>query len=239
MSFETTLPFDISLTKNVSDKLWVGAAFDAPGGSYLQISGQEDIPYTADGIRLHPDHDFIFESNSCLGLRGNFTIEYLWSEDQIVTQQMLDTFVNVVDTANIGTGVVFGYTQFDSIGRTVIFNLSVPTEPQLGWRGSPLDWGILLQTQKIIWDSNGYYLCYLLLDEDWLSWTAQARDIAPNSTLVIDKAEGASTVYFIFSEDVTTSSGVTLNRGVAYSQISESIVVTAGNADTLVIRVSR
>lgn len=238
MAFTTTLVFDHNLSKNVSDELWVGAAFDALAGSYLQITEHDDIPYTADGIRLHPDHDFIFESNSCLGLRGGFTFEYSWLEGQTITQQMLDTFVDVVDTTNSGTDVVFGYTQFDPIGRTVVFNLYVPTQPELGWRGSPLDWGILIQTHKMIWDSNGYYLCYLLLAEDWLAWTAKARDIAPNSSLVIGKVEGASTVYLIFSEDVTTSLGVTLNRGVAYSQTSESLEVTTGSSDTLVMRIN-
>jgi hypothetical protein len=239
MSFNTTLPFGNDLSKNVNNELWIASAFDAPAGAYLQISGHSDIPHTAGGMQLHPDHDFIFESNSCMGLRGDFTIEYTWIEDQTVTQEMLDTFVNVVNDTNIGSNVVFEYTQVDFIARTATFRLSVPPAPELGWRGSPLDWGILLQNQKVIWDSIGYYLCYLIIDEDWRNWTTKARDIAPNSSLVIDRIEGAATVYLIFSEDVTTSTGVTLNRGVAYSQTSESMEVTTGNADTLVIRASR
>lgn len=238
MAFTTTLPFDGSLSQNVNDELWVGAAFDAPAGSYLEIVGSEDIPYSAEGLPLHPDHDFIFESGSCIGLRGDFTIEYSWLEDQTVTQQMLDTFVSVVNNSN-SSSVVFENTQADFAGRTATFSLSVPPAPELGWRGSPLDWGILLDRQKIIWDSSGYYLCYLVLDTDWRSWESEAIDIAPNSSLDIDRLEGASSVYLVFSEDVTTSTGATLSRGVAYAQTTETLEVTAGSEDTLAIRMSK
>jgi hypothetical protein len=239
MSLNTTVPFDGTLTKNVNDELSVAAAFDVPVGAHLQISGQSSIPHTAGGMNTHPANDFFVLSFWGIGLNGDFTVETSWAEDQMVTQEMLDTFINILSQANIGSGVVFEISDVDFIERTVDFTCSIPAEPELGWRGSPLPWMTSIQNQKIIWDANSHYLCATILDSDWTNWATEKRDIAPNSSLVIDRVEGASTVYLIFSEDVTTSTGVTLNRGVAYSQTSESMEVTAGNADTLVIRVSR
>ena len=240
MSFNTTLPFDSDLSKNVNNELSVAVAFDVPVGTYLQISDPHDIPYTAGGMNLHPDYDFIFESMNCVGLRGDYTIKYSWDEDETITQQMIDTFVNVVNQSYNGSGGSIAPTQVDLITRTAVFALSVPAEPELGWRGRlGLKWGLLAQTQRMTWDSPSHYLCYLLLSADWRNWTTKARDISPNSSLVIDRVEGAVSVYLIFSEDVTTSTGVTLNRGVTYSQTSESMEITTGNADTLVIRASR
>jgi hypothetical protein len=243
MSFESTVPFDSTLTTNVNDQLAVAVAFDVPVGSYVQTGNNADIPHSAEGINLHPDYDYIYEMDWGIGLRGDYIFEWSWSEDQTVTQAMLDTYMSVVDQEpNGGSTAAFGeLTQVDLIGRTLTLTLSVPPQPELSWRG-PVGtrWGLLpMETRKTTWASPSHYMCYLLLDTDWRDWTIKARDIAPNSSLTIGRVEGASSVYLIFSEDVTTSPGVTLNRGVTYSQTSESLEVTAGNADTFVMRVSK
>lgn len=241
MPFETTVVFDTALTANANDEVSVAAAWDVPVGAYIQISDNSELPYTSEGMNLHPDYDFIFESIGSIGLRGDFIIETSWGEDHAVTQAMLDTFIAVTNQSYDGSNGHLGLTQVDFAERKFSCTLSIPAQPELGWRGRMgLKWGLgPAQTRRMTWASPSHYLCYLLIDPDWRSWTTMARDVAPNSSVTIDRVEGASSVYFIFSEDVTTSAGVTLNRGVVYSQVSETLEVTAGSADTLIIRVSK
>lgn len=241
MAFETTVAFDTALTANANDEVSVAAAWDVPVGAYVQVSDNTDLPYTAEGMNLHPDHDFIFESMGNIGLRGDFISDTSWGEDQVVTQAMLDTFVAVVNQACEGSDAHMVLNEVDFVERRFKTTTSVPPQPELGWRGAMgLKWGLALaKTRRMTWASAGHYLCYLLIDSDWRSWTTKARDISPNSSLVIERVEEASTVYLIFSEDVTTSTGVTLNRGVVYSQTSESLEVTTGNVDTLLTRISK
>ena len=238
MSFHSTIPFDGTLTKNVNNELWIAVAFDIPAGAFLQATGWHHIPHTAAGLNTHPSHDFICLTNWGVGLRGDFTIEYSWIEDGTITQQMIDTHASVMQASNAGTEVVFEYTEVDFVTRTAKCRLSVPANADLDWRGSPFPWGLAADDAKYIFDEGQYYLCATILSENWQDWTSEARDIAPNSSLVIDRVEGASSVYLVFSEEVTTSTGVTLDRGVAYSQTSTSMEVTAGSTGAFVIRVS-
>ncbi len=241
MPFETTVVFDTSVTANANEEVSVAAAWDVPVGAYIQVSDNTELPYTSEGMNLHPDYEFIFESIGSIGMRGNFIIDTSWGDGQAVTQEMLDTFLAVVNQSYDGSNAHFGLTQVDFAERTVKFALSVPPQPELGWRGRMgLKWGLApAKTRRMTWASPSHYLCYLLIDSDWRSWTTMAMDVAPHSSVAIDRVEGASSVYLIFSEDVITSTGTTLSRGVAYSQVSETLEVTAGSEDTLIIRVSK
>jgi hypothetical protein len=238
MSYYTTLPFDSELCVNVNDELRVAVALDIPAEAFLEVIGWTDIPHTGAGLVTHPDHDFLWLTNWGIGLSGGYTIEYSWLEDETITQQMIDTHVSVMQAANAGSNVLFEYTDVDLAARTATARLFIPQDEALDWRESPNPWGLGASHAKYIFDGGQHYLCTTVLAANWQDWTSESKDIEPNGSLIIERVAGASSVYLIFSSDVTTSSGATLARGVTYSQTSPSLEVTAGGAGASVVRVS-
>tara|TARA_R110002167_G_scaffold315396_1_gene520962 strand:- start:443 stop:676 length:234 start_codon:yes stop_codon:yes gene_type:complete len=76
------------------------------------------------------------------------------------------------------------------------------------------------------------------MPDDWRLWTSESKDIAPNTSIVIDRVEEASSVYLFFSEDVMTTSGEILGQATPYAQTSTTLEITTGNQDTFVVRIS-
>lgn len=240
MSFETTIAFDSTLTANVNGELGVAVAFDVPAGAYMEVSSLMDFPNTGEGLNRHPEYDFITSTSWGCGTRGVIRQLHSWGETDNITQEMLDAHNSVMQAALEGTGMTYEYLEVDLEARTALCETVMPIDASLDWRTSPAPWAFTVPSSvhRTTLMSGNHYACTNLLASNWKDWTNDTKDIAPNSSLTIDKVDGASSVYLLFSEDVTTSTGTTLTRGVAYSQTSQSLEVTAGNAGAFVVRVS-
>ena len=238
MSVIHTMPFDEESITTVNSEVSFAAAFNVPDGTFFQTTGLNVIPHSSEGVTTHPDNDFIYSSNWGAGLRGDFVLEYSWGEDVLITNEVLIAHNLIMQDLHVGLNTTFEYTLFDPVERVVTANLSVPFDPTLNWRGSPIPWGLRASNVKCIFNGGYHYFCALVMPDDWRLWTSESKDIAPNTSIVIDRVEEASSVYLFFSEDVMTTSGEILGQATPYAQTSTTLEITTGNQDTFVVRIS-
>tara|TARA_B110000858_G_scaffold53057_1_gene61567 strand:+ start:1573 stop:2250 length:678 start_codon:yes stop_codon:yes gene_type:complete len=224
----------------MEDNAWVAVAFDVPAGAYMEVSNATDLPNSSAGSTVHPEHSFITSTNWGCGVRGVVRQRVSWGETENVTQEMLDAHNSVMQAALAGTSMTYEYVDVDLNARTALCETVMPIDATLDWRTSPSPWAFTVpnMTSRATLMSGNHYICTTVIAPSWQDWTNDTKDIEPNGSLTIDRVAGASSVYLVFSDDVTTSSGATLSRGVTYSQTSPSLEVTAGSAGAFVVRVS-
>ena len=237
MSYYGDVPFNSAFTVNLNNEVHVSAAFDLLAGAYIQTTSWKDLPNTADGIITHPTIPYLWRTSWGFGVRGEMIIEYSWDETETITEDMLHVHTDVLQTAHENTGTTFQYINVDFEERFVSAKLVVPPNSSLDWHQSAYPYGLGASQAKVIFDGGQHYICAFVLAENWQDWSLGSKDIEANGTLSIPREPDASSVYLVFSEDVTTDSGVVLNQGVSYAQTS-SVQVTAGSKNTFVVRAS-
>ena len=230
MSFESNFVFNEG--KSYSEGIKLNTCLDQPRGSYWLRRELKDHSVYTESFDLHPTLNNVQRATLAHTItEGSFQQTWKWENE--ISEEDADAYWAEMQTDPILSASTSLITREPGIITIRYDYLGKATN----WSPWLLQWGLAVNysEMKVVSDTASFF-CLIHTEGSIGSWNRVNKDVAPNSSAIIEKADSVCKV--IFGQEVECE-GVVLEPYKVYNLSSDRLVTNLSDKPCKVLRVSK